>query len=398
MEDRCAVAFSDGSVQLLNAQTLETDQMLPKPLSVKSMAWHSGTLYLVVRTDGVEAKEGFFAFDPTDGLREIHSSEPLYANHLFQRMARVGFDAKGDYISLSNLRYYRVALDGERKTAQAGPAIETAFTSGGRILAVFRSGNMLYLSDAERIYRSLSVGRTRLSWASAHDAAVGISRTANDPICRISTADAAWFETGRTMASIAGGQALWLLDEQSNLIRMDADGTLRSVPGLERLRAQNVACYGGYVVLSLLDIAKPVIGPRLHVFLSDGNQLRKCAELFFPADEGHYQCSVIDADSGILYMFYANQQHHVNLRRIDLTTQIPVSEDAPLPFLRNVSQVCFSKGTLFVREGDGALTAMTAQGKRLCGMQPLTGAEQLLSVETTMFFTRGTLWRIQVVN
>ena len=398
MEDQYAVAFSDGTVQLLNAQTLETDRSLPKPLSVKSMAWHSGTLYLVVKTDGAEAKDGLFAFDPADGLREIHSSEPLYPNHLFQRMARVGFDANDAYISLSNLRYYRVALGGERKTARAEPAIETAFSSGGRVLAVFRLDNTLYLSDAERIDRTLSIGRTRLNWATAGDVAVGISRTANDPICRISTEDAAWFETGRTMASVAGGRALWLLDDQSNFYRLEADGSLRSVPGLERLRAQDVACYGGYVVLSLLDTEQPVIGPRLHIFHSDANQLRKVAELFFPADKGHYQCSVIDANLGILYMFYANQQHPVNLRRIDLYTRTSISEDIPLPFLRNISQVCLSKGTLYVREGDGALTAMTTKGKLLCGMQPLASAEKLLCDETTMFFTRGTLWSIQAVT
>lgn len=41
---------------------------------------------------------------------------------------------------------------------------------------------------------------------------------------------------------------------------------------------------------------------------------------------------------------------------------------------------------------------MTTQGELLCGMQPLTGAGKLLCDETTVFFTRGTLWRIQVVT
>ncbi len=398
MESQYAVAFSDGNVHLLNTHTLETEQVLPRQLSVKSMAWRSGTLYLVARTDGAEATDGFFAFDITAGLREIHCSEPLYPNNLLQRMARVGFDALGDYTSLSNLRYYRVALGGESETAQVRPVIETAFTAAGRVLAIFRSDDRLYLSDAERIYCSLNIGRTRLNWAFAGEASVGISRTANDPICRISPFDAAWFETGRTMASVAGGRAMWLLDDKSNLFRMEADGSLRSVPGLERLRAQNVDCYGEYVVLSLLDTAQPVIGPRLHIFHCDGNQLHKDTELFFPADEGHYQCSVMDADSGMLYLFYADKQHPVNLRRINIATRISETGDIPLPFLRNISQVCLCKGTFYVREGDGALTAMTTEGKRLCGMQPLTGAEQLLGDETTMFFTRGTLWRIRVVT
>jgi len=51
-----------------------------------------------------------------------------------------------------------------------------------------------------------------------------------------------------------------------------------------------------------------------------------------------------------------------------------------------------------VREGDGALTAIPTQGMRLCGMQPLTGAEQLPGDETTMFFTRSKLWRIRVAT
>jgi len=397
-ESQYAVAFADGSVYFLNTHTLETEQVLPKQLSVKSMAWQSGTLYLVVRTDGAEATDGFFAFDCIAGLREIHCSEPLYPNHLLQRMARVGFDAQGNFTSLSNLRYYRVALGGECETAQIQPVIETACTAGGRVLAVFRSDDKLYLSDAERIYHSLNIGRTRLNWAISGEAAVGISRSANDPICRISLTDAAWYETGRTMASVAGGRALWLLDDQSNLYRMEADGSLRRIPGIEKLRAQNIACYGEYIVLTLLDTAQPVIGPRLHIFYSDGNQLQKLAELFFPADEGHYQCSVVDAESGMLYLFSADKQHPVNLRRINIATRVSESGDIPLPFLRNISQVCLCKGTLYVREGDGALTAMTTEGKRICGMQPLAGADHLLGDETVLFFTRNKLWCIQAVN